>query len=93
MRSLFCKSIKLKKKTFVGIVKINEKLQHTIKEVRIHGNGTSKFIPLPNGNIPIICDDIINGNIIKNGEVILLNSFGKCVKIPFTFSYLNKSKI
>ena len=86
-------NFKFKKKTFVGIVKINEKLQHTIKEVRIHGNGTSKFIPLPNGNIPIICDDIINGNIIKNGEVILLNSFGKCVKIPFTFSYLNKSKI
>lgn len=77
-------------KTFIGIVKTREKLENTIKEVRLTNDfGKEIFSPDPNGSVTIICNDKEKGKVIKNGELVLLNSFGKIVKIPFTFSYDN----
>ena len=77
-------------KTYIGIVKTKEKLQHTIKEVRLTNDfGKEIFSPSPDGSASIICNDKGKGKVIKKGEFILLNSFGKNVKVPFTFSYVN----
>ena len=77
-------------KTFIGIVKTKEKLGNTIKEVRLTNDfGKEIFSPEPNGSVPIICNDKEKGKLVKRGELVLLNSFGKSVKIPFTFSYDN----
>jgi hypothetical protein len=77
-------------KTFFGIVKTKEKLENTIKEVRITNDiGDEIFSPGQNGSVPIICNDKEKGKLVKKGELVLLNSFGKSVKIPFTFSYDN----
>jgi hypothetical protein len=78
--------------TFVGIVKTKEKLENTIKEVRLTNDfGKQIFSPEPNGSVSISCNDKEKGKVIKRGELVLLNSFGKSVKIPFTFSYDNDS--
>jgi hypothetical protein len=77
-------------KTFIGIVKTKEKLANTIKEVWLTNNfGKEIFVPETNGSVLIICNDKEKGKVVKTGELILLNSFGKSVKIPFTFSYEN----
>jgi hypothetical protein len=78
-------------KTFLGIVTTKQKTAHTIKEVRLATSyGKEIFSPEPDGTIPIMCNDKDKGTITKKGELIVLNSFGKNVKIPFTFSYINK---
>jgi hypothetical protein len=77
-------------KTYIGIVKTKQKLQHTIKEVRLTNDfGQEIFSPNPDGSVSIICNDKVKGKVIKKGEFVLLNSFGKNVKVPFTFSYIN----
>jgi len=77
-------------KTFIGIVKTKEKLANTIKEIRLTNNfGKEIFAPETNGSVLIICNDKEKGKVVKTGELVLLNSFGKSVKIPFTFSYEN----
>ena len=77
-------------KTFVGIVKTRQKLENTVKEVRLTNDfGQEIFEPGPDGSVAIACNDKVKGKTIKKGEFVLLNSFGKNVKIPFTFSYIN----
>ena len=79
-------------KSFIGIVKTKEKLENTIKEVQLTNDfGKEIFSPEPNGSVPIICNDKEKGKVVKKGELVLLNSFGKSVKIPFTFSYNSDS--
>ncbi|MGG9963125.1 hypothetical protein [Ferruginibacter sp. SUN106] len=79
-----------RKKTFVGMVKIKGKMEHTIKECQlINDFGKEIFIPAPDGSILIMCNDKKKGTVIKKGALVLLNSFGKTVKVPFTFSYVN----
>jgi hypothetical protein len=76
--------------TYVGVVKTEQKPEHRIKEVRLTTSlGEEIFSPEPDGKIPILCNDKGKGEIIKKGKLVLLNSFGKNVKIPFTFSYIN----
>jgi hypothetical protein len=78
--------------TYRGLVKINGTLTNRIIEVRI-GTTISKeiFVPDSEGQqIFITLNDKNKGRIFKQGEIILLNSFGKKVNIPFSFSYINK---
>lgn len=77
-------------KTFVGIVKTKQKLEYSVKEVRLTNEfGQEIFAPSPDGSVTIMCNDKAKGKTIKKGEFVLLNSFGKNVKVPFTFSYVN----
>lgn len=81
-------------KTYVGIVSTKQPLQHTISEVRMESSfGLEVFTPAENGKLYIRAVDGEKGEIKKEGELILLNSFGKKVKIPFSFSYLNKGQL
>ena len=82
---------KWRKTTFLGIVKTTEPLKHTIKEVRMEITyGEEMFEALPNGQVPISCNDSEKGEIKKQGKLVVLNSFGKMVKIPFEFVYILK---
>jgi hypothetical protein len=86
-------NFKYRPKTYLGIVKTKQKLEHAIKEVQLINNwGAEIFAAEPNGTVPIICNDKQKGKIAKKGMLVLLNSFGKKVKIPFTFSYVNNKK-
>ncbi len=81
-------NFKWRNSTFLGIVKTNEPLKHKVKEARLEiSYGEEMFEALPNGEVPITCNDIEKGEIKKHGKLIILNSFGKIVKIPFEFSY------
>ena len=81
-------NFKWRKTTFLGTVKINEPLKHTIKEVRLDIEyGQELFAAEKNGEIRISCNDKGKGTIKKKGQVIILNSFGKNVKVPFEFDY------
>lgn len=76
------------RKTF--IVKTKEKPENVIKEVRVKNDiGHEVFDPEEDGTVIISCKDKQKGNLTKESELVLLNSFGKKVKIPFTFSYDN----
>lgn len=78
-------------KTYVGIVSTKQPLQHKISEARLTGSlGQEIFTPDENGIVYIISNDKEKGTVVKRGELVLLNSFGKKVKLPFTFSYDNK---
>lgn len=77
--------------TYLGIVSTKQPLQHKISEVRLTGSvGQEIFSPDENGKVYIISNDKDKGNISKKGELVIFNSFGKKVKLPFTFSYINK---
>jgi hypothetical protein len=76
--------------TFTGIVKTKTKLLHNIKEVRLTNDyGQEIFLPNPDGTVSIISYDKEKGEIIKEATLVLLNSFGKNVLLPFTFTYIN----
>jgi hypothetical protein len=78
-------------KTYVGIVSTKQPLQHKISEVRLIGSiGQEIFAPDENGVVYIVSNDKEKGTIVKKGELVLVNSFGKKVKLSFTFSYENK---
>ena len=78
-------------KTYVGIVSTKQPLQHKISEVRLTGSiGQEIFTPDENGVVYIVSNDKEKGTIVKKGELVLVNSFGKKVKLPFSFSYENK---
>lgn len=80
-------------KTYLGIVSIKEPLENKISEVRLTGSaGQEIFAANENGEVPILSNDKEKGTITKKGELILLNSFGKKVKLPFSFSYINKGQ-
>ena len=84
---------KFRNMSYVGIVKVNEPLQHRIKEARLSFttvSGEEIFYPAANGEVLIACRDSRKGLIERKGDLIILNSFGKNVKIPFTFTYYNK---
>jgi len=82
---------KYRPKTYLGIVSTKEPLQHKISEVRLTGSvGQAIFSSDENGKVFIILNDKEKGKVSKTGELIILNSFGKKVKLPFTFSYINK---
>jgi hypothetical protein len=77
-------------KTFVGIVRTKQKLNYLVKEVRLANDfGQEIFPPSSDRSVPIVCNDKTKGKTIKKGELVLLNSFGKKVEVPFTFSYVN----
>jgi hypothetical protein len=81
-------NFKWRKTTFLGTVKINEQLKHKIKEVRLDMEyGQELFEVQKNGEIRISCNDKGKGTIKKKGQVIIINSFGKNVKVPFEFDY------
>ncbi|MBL7727851.1 MAG: hypothetical protein JNM68_09200 [Dinghuibacter sp.] len=77
--------------TFLGIVSVKEPLQHKIAGVRLEIQSFSKelFSPLENGTVPIRANDAEKGTIEKKGVLVILNSFGKEVLLPFSFSYNN----
>lgn len=81
--------------TYSGIASIKEKLEHRVSEVRltISIGGQQIFSPDETGQVPITSRDDEKGEVIKNGEFVLLNSFGKKVKLPFTFTYTNKGPL
>jgi hypothetical protein len=84
---------KYRRKTFSGVVTVEQPLKYKIAEARINISvGQEVFSPNDKGVIPIVCYDEQKGNVEKKGELILLNSFGKTVKIPFTFSYENNGE-
>ena len=79
-------NFKFRPKTYLGIVITKQTLAHKIAEVRL---GQEIFTD-ENGQVPILSNDKVKGNITKNGELVIFNSFGKKVKLPLNFSYLNK---
>ncbi len=84
-------NFKFRPRTFLGIVSTKQPLQHKIAEVRLNNTiGQEIFTPDENGKVYILLNDKVKGNLSKKGELMIFNSFGKKVKIPFTFSYINK---
>lgn len=82
---------KFRQKTFIGIVTIKEALTHRIAEVRLNGSpGQEIFTPGEDGKTYIMSNDYEKGSIVKTGEVILVNAYGKKLKLPFSFTYENK---
>jgi len=82
--------LKYRPKTYIGIISTREKLEHTISEVRVKFSlGFEVFTPNPDGQVFIVSNDRDKGSVTKNGELVLLNSFGKKVKVPFGFTYQN----
>lgn len=78
-------------RTFYGKVIVTPTLTHKVKEVWVTGqNGSQIFTPQADGQIIIDFNDSEKGVIVKIGELILLNSFGKQVRVPFEFNYVNK---
>ena len=87
-------NFKYRPKTYIGVVSINQKLEHKISEVRLNNSlGQEIFSPSESGQVPILSNDNEKGNITKEGQLILLNAFGKKVKLPFTFTYINKGTL
>jgi hypothetical protein len=83
-------NLKYRPKTYVGVISTKEKLEHTVSEVKLKSSfGFELFTPNKDGQIYIVSDDRDKGTLTKNGELVLLNSFGKKVKVPFTFTYQN----
>jgi hypothetical protein len=83
--------LRMRKRTFLGTVIVERPLKQKISEVRIDMSiGQEIFLPNDMGTTTIVCYDEKKGVVEKTGELIVLNSFGKKVKIPFSFSYENK---
>ena len=81
-------------KTYIGIVSTKQPLEHTIAEVRLETSvGEQLFSPGNEGKVPIICNDSKKGTVTKKGTLILLNSFGKKIKLPFRFTYHNNGPL
>lgn len=76
--------------TYKALVKINEPLTNKVIEATVRTRtGKQVFLPDTHQQITITLKDTNKGKILKHGEVILLNYFGKRVKVPFNFSYSN----
>jgi hypothetical protein len=83
-------------KTYSGIVSVEQPLEHKVAEVRLAMttlSGWEIFKPDDRGQVPIICYDKEQGEVERKGELVLLNSFGKKVKLPFTFTYTNTGEL
>lgn len=84
-------NLKWRSNSYFAIVKTNQPLKHQVKEVRLDiGYGKEIFPANDNGEVYIAFTDKEKGLIERKGDLIILNSFGKIVKIPFTFKYVNK---
>jgi len=87
-------NFKYRPKTYIGVVSINQKLEHKISEVRLNNSlGQEIFSPNEKAQVIISSNDSDKGNVIKSGELVLVNSFGKKVSLPFTFTYVNKGPL
>jgi hypothetical protein len=76
--------------TFVGTINIEQTLKHQIAEARVDTRwGEQVFFPDENGEIIIYTEDKKEGSIAKSGNLVILNSFGKKVLLPFSFTYQN----
>jgi hypothetical protein len=76
---------------YFAVVTTNEPLQHRVKEATLDLKfGKQIFSPNENGEVYITFSDSEKGTIKKTGELVMLNSFGKKVKIPFSFTYENR---
>lgn len=79
------------KRSFFGEVKIKPTLEDKVKEVQVKWEyGSQIFTPKADGKIYIDCNDKEKGLIEKQCELILLDKFGKQVRVPFTFKYINR---
>ena len=86
--------LKYRPKTYAGIITTKEKLEHTISEVRLGFSlGFELFSPNAEGQVLIFSNDNDKGAVTKKGELVLLNSFGKKVRIPFSFTYQNNGPL
>lgn len=86
--------LKYRPKTFIGIISTKEKLEHTILEVRLKFSlGFELFTPNIDGQVFILSNDRDKGSVTKKGELVLLNSFGKKVKLSFSFNYQNNGPL
>ena len=87
-------NFKYRPKTYIGIVSVSQKLEHKISEVTLTGSLAQEiFSPNEDAQVPISSNDSEKGNVTKRGELVLLNSFGKKVNLPFTFTYINKGPL
>ncbi|MBS1511971.1 MAG: hypothetical protein JST86_14075 [Bacteroidetes bacterium] len=77
---------------YLAVVKTNEPLLHRFKEVRLdmESGGKEIFAAGTTGTVYVASHSNQKGMIERKGEFIVLNSFGKMVKIPFSFRYENK---
>lgn len=79
--------------TFVGIINTEQTLKHQIAEARVDTRwGEQIFFPDENGEIIISIEDKKEGSISKSGNLVILNSFGKKVLLPFSFTYQNDAR-
>lgn len=61
-------------------------LEHKIKDVSVSTRNVSQiFTPQPNGQIMIDCNDTQKGEAEKKCKLVLLDKFGKQVRVPFKF--------
>lgn len=72
---------------FTGMVRVKEKLHHTVKGVKM---GYQLFTPDYRGNTIVLCNDAGKGRIEKKAELILLSGIGRQVSIPFLLTWNNK---
>jgi hypothetical protein len=79
------------KRTFFGKVTVKPTLDNKVKGVYVSERyGSQIFTPQPDGQLIIDCFDTQKGTVEKKCELILLNNFGKQVRIPFEFNYINR---
>jgi len=76
--------------SFLGLLKIEPNITNKIKGYIIRYPSLQYWNPQPHAPLRFTCFDKQKGLIKKEGELIIYNSFGKTVTIPFTFSYINK---
>lgn len=77
--------------TYSGVVQLKQRAEHIVVEARLNNRiGQEIFLADENGHVLIVSADPQKGRVIKRGELIVLNAFGKKVKLPFTFSYISK---
>jgi len=83
--------------TYSGVVSVEQRLEHKISEVRIalgDNVGTfAVFYPNDRDQVPIFSNDPGKGTVTKKGEFVMLTSFGKKVKVPFSFTYQNNGPL
>jgi len=77
--------------TFAAIVRVSPQPPNGIFAAMVRNNlFNARTRSMVDGGVKITCKDYEPGKITHQGQLFLLNSFGKTVKFPFTIAYTNK---
>jgi hypothetical protein len=77
-------------RTFYGKVNIKTNEKNKIVKVEVYNDyGSEIFKTQSDGQLLIDCYDYKKGKIVKKCNLVVLNKFGRQVRIPFDFEYIN----